>query len=150
MRSARAGTSTSAELVTRSPEETEAAGARLAGRLRSGDLVLLQGPLGAGKTTFVRGLARGLGSRAHVMSPTFQLVRIYEGPLQLAHVDLYRLEAGAGVADLGLEQLLDDGVVVVEWGDRWPALGAARVRLEPVDASTRRLRLSGGGPAWTW
>jgi len=150
VRSARAATSTSAELVTGSPDATEAAAERLARHLRRGDLLLLEGPLGAGKTTFVRGLARGLGSAAHVMSPTFQLVRVYAGPLQLAHVDLYRLEAGAGVADLGLEQLLEDGVVVVEWGDRWPALGAARVRLEPVDASTRRLRLSGGGPAWTW
>jgi len=143
VRSARAGTSTSAELVTRSPEETEAAGARLAGRLRSGDLVLLQGPLGAGKTTFVRGLARGLGSRAHVMSPTFQLVRIYEGPLQLAHVDLYRLEPGAPLADLGLEELLEAGAVVVEWGERLPAAEGFRVTLEPLDDTTRRLR-------WTW
>ena len=139
----RAATSTSVELVTRSPAETEAAGERLAASLRSGDLVLLEGPLGAGKTTFVRGLARGLGSRAHVMSPTFQLVRIYEGPLQLAHVDLYRLEAGAGVADLGLEELLDAGVVVVEWGDRLPRAEGMRVSLEPLDQTTRRLR-------WTW
>jgi tRNA threonylcarbamoyladenosine biosynthesis protein TsaE len=108
------------------------------------------GPLGAGKTTFVRGLARGLGSPARVMSPTFQLVRVYAGPLQLAHVDLYRLEPGAGVADLGLEQLLDDGAVVVEWGDRWPSLAGARVTLEPVEESTRLLRLTGGGPGWTW
>jgi tRNA threonylcarbamoyladenosine biosynthesis protein TsaE len=102
--------------------------------------VLLEGPLGAGKTTFVRGLARGLGSRAEVVSPTFQLVRIYEGPLQLAHVDLYRLEAGAGLAELGLEDLLDRGVVVVEWGDRLPTAEGLRVSLEQVDETTRRLR----------
>ncbi len=77
------------------------------------------------------------------MSPTFQLVRIYDGPLQLAHVDLYRLEAGAGVAELGLEELLDAGVVVVEWGDRLPSAEGLRVSLEPVDDTTRRLR-------WTW
>jgi len=91
----------------------------------------------------VRGLARGLGSRAQVMSPTFQLVRIYAGPLQLAHVDLYRLEPGADLAELGLEQLLDEGAVVVEWGDRLPAAGGMRIILEPLDESTRRLR-------WTW
>lgn len=136
--------------MTRSPEATEAAAERLAHHLRRGDLLLLEGPLGAGKTTFVRGLARGLGAQAHVMSPTFQLVRVYAGPLQLAHVDLYRLEPGAGVADLGLEHLLDEGVVVVEWGDRWPALAAARVTLEPIEESARRLRLSGGGPEWSW
>ena len=105
--------------------------------------MLLEGPLGAGKTTFVRGLARGLGSNAHVMSPTFQLVRIYEGRLQLAHVDLYRLDSGAGLAELGLEELLDAGAVVVEWGDRLPRAEGLRVRLEPVDETTRRLR-------WTW
>jgi tRNA threonylcarbamoyladenosine biosynthesis protein TsaE len=136
--------------VTRSPEATEAAAERLARHVRRGDLLLLVGPLGAGKTTFVRGLARGLGTQAHVMSPTFQLVRVYAGPLQLAHVDLYRLERGAGMADLGLEELLDDGAVVVEWGDRLPLLAGARVTLEPVDESTRRLRLTGGGPEWTW
>jgi tRNA threonylcarbamoyladenosine biosynthesis protein TsaE len=136
--------------VTRSPEATETAAERLARHLRRGDLLLLEGPLGAGKTTFVRGLARGLGTQAHVMSPTFQLVRVYAGPLQLAHVDLYRLEQGAGVADLGLEELLDEGAVVVEWGDRLPSLAGARVTLQPVDESTRRLRLTGGGPAWTW
>jgi tRNA threonylcarbamoyladenosine biosynthesis protein TsaE len=136
--------------VTRSPEATEAAAERLARHLRRGDLLLLVGPLGAGKTTFVRGLARGLGSPAHVMSPTFQLVRVYAGPLQLAHVDLYRLEPGAGMADLGLEQLLDEGAVVVEWGERLQALAAPRVTLQPIDESTRLLRLTGGGPGWTW
>jgi len=105
--------------------------------------VLLEGPLGAGKTTFVRGLARGLGSDAQVMSPTFQLVRIYEGRLQLSHVDLYRLDPGAELVELGLEELLDAGAVVVEWGDRLPRAEGLRVRLEPVDEMTRRLR-------WTW
>lgn len=141
--SARTATTTSAELVTRSPEETERAGEELAGRLRAGDLLLLEGPLGAGKTTFVRGLARGLGSTADVMSPTFQLVRVYLGRLQLAHVDLFRLDAGAGLDDLALDELLDQGVVVVEWGDRLPAAPGRRITLEAVDESTRRLR-------WTW
>jgi tRNA threonylcarbamoyladenosine biosynthesis protein TsaE len=107
-----------AETRSRSPEETEAAGEELAATLQVGDLLLLAGELGAGKTTFVRGLARGLGSGGRVQSPTFQLVRVYPGRIQLAHVDLYRLESGAELADLGLDDLLEQGVVAVEWGDR--------------------------------
>ncbi len=93
-------------------------GEELAATLRVGDLLLLAGELGAGKTTFVRGLARGLGISAGVQSPSFQLVRVYRGLLQLAHVDLYRLEASAELADLGLDEMLEEGVVAVEWGDR--------------------------------
>lgn len=104
--------------TTTSPEETEAAGEELGRGLRKGDVVLLKGELGAGKTTFVRGIARGTGSTAPVASPTFQLVRIYPGRLQLAHVDLYRIEDSTELADLGLDELADDGAVVVEWGDR--------------------------------
>ena len=111
-------TGTLPERVTRSAAETEALGEELAANLAPGDLLLLAGELGAGKTTFVRGLARGLGIGAGVQSPTFQLVRVYAGRIQLAHVDLYRLEAGANLADLGLDDLLDQGVVAVEWGDR--------------------------------
>jgi tRNA threonylcarbamoyladenosine biosynthesis protein TsaE len=106
------------ERVSRSAAETEALGEELAAGLARGDLLLLAGELGAGKTTFVRGLARGLGIVSGVQSPTFQLVRVYPGRIQLAHVDLYRLEAGANLADLGLDDLLDQGVVAVEWGDR--------------------------------
>ena len=143
---------TSAELVTDSPEATEAAGERLARHLRAGDLLLLEGPLGAGKTTFVRGLARGLGTRGDVMSPTFQLVRVYPGPLQLAHADLYRLERASELAQLGFDELLDEGVLVVEWGDRLAEApdAAARVLLEPVDETHRRIRVEGGRPGWTW
>ena len=106
------------ERVSRSAAETEALGEELAAGLARGDLLLLAGELGAGKTTFVRGLARGLGIVSGVQSPTFPLVRVYPGRIQLAHVDLYRLEAGANLADLGLDDLLDQGVVAVEWGDR--------------------------------
>jgi tRNA threonylcarbamoyl adenosine modification protein YjeE len=139
-----------AELVTASPEETEAAAAGLAGRLARGDLLLLIGELGAGKTTFVRGLARGMGLEADVMSPTFQLVRVYPGPLQLAHIDLYRLSNTAELADLGLEELLEDGVVAVEWGDRLEACPGVRVRLETLDPDRRRLRLEGAPATWSW
>jgi len=111
-------TGTLPERVTRSAAETEALGEELAANLAPGDLLLLAGELGAGKTTFVRGLARGLGSSGAVQSPTFQLVRVYPGRIQLAHVDLYRLESGAELADLGLDDLLEQGIVAVEWGDR--------------------------------
>ncbi len=130
------------ELVTASAAETEAEGERVGGTLRAGDLLLLDGPLGAGKTTFVRGLARGVGSEAHVASPTFQLVRVYPGRIALAHVDLYRLEAPAELRDLGLEELLDEGAVVVEWGDRLETDGATRIVFEVLDGDRRRLTFS--------
>jgi tRNA threonylcarbamoyladenosine biosynthesis protein TsaE len=141
---------TTTELITGTPEETEAAAARLGRRLGSGDLVLLVGELGAGKTTFVRGLARGMGVEGPVVSPTFQLVRVYRGPVPLAHVDLYRLGGGADLADLDLDGLLDGGAVAVEWGDRLdPAGDALRVVIEPVDPGRRRLTLE-GPPRWSW
>jgi tRNA threonylcarbamoyladenosine biosynthesis protein TsaE len=129
------------DLVTNSAAETEAAGESFGGGLQQGDLLLLEGDLGAGKTTFVRGLARGAGSPAHVASPTFQLVRVYPGRLQLAHVDLYRVEAGDELGDLGLDELLDEGAVVVEWGNRLEAPEAALLSIEHLGGDRRRLRL---------
>jgi tRNA threonylcarbamoyl adenosine modification protein YjeE len=129
------------DLVTSTPAETESAGEQFGQGLTQGDLVLLEGDLGAGKTTFVRGVVRGVGSSAHVASPTFQLVRVYPGRLQVAHVDLYRLQDGAELADLGLDELLDQGAVVVEWGDRLDAPEAALVSIEHLGGDRRHLRL---------
>ena len=85
------------------------------------------------------------------MSPTFQLVRVYRGDLQLAHADLYRLQSSAELGDLGLEDLLEEGVVAVEWGDRIAPEGAARVVIEPLgETESRKLRLEGGRPDWSW
>ena len=113
--------------------DTEALGRRLAGLLRAGDLVVLSGPLGAGKTALVRGLAAGLGVRGAVTSPTFVLARLHRGPLPLLHVDAYRLrEAGAGLDaldDLDLDAALEDGVTAVEWGEGLVE-GLADARLE--------------------
>jgi tRNA threonylcarbamoyladenosine biosynthesis protein TsaE len=134
-------TTTSRELVTDSPEATEAAASRLAAHLAVGSLLLLRGEMGAGKTTFVRGLARGCGSRALVASPTFQLVRVYPGRVQLAHVDLYRLGESSELGDLGLEELLDQGAVVVEWGDRIDPPEAAVPSIEHLGGDRRRLTL---------
>ena len=111
-------------------------------RLRPGDVVLLKGELGAGKTTFVRGVAQGTGSRVEVASPTFQLVRVYPGRVQLAHVDLYRVETGAELRDLGLEELADQGAVVVEWGDRIQVEGAAEIEIEHRGGDRRLIRTS--------
>lgn len=109
-------------------------------RLETGDVVLLTGELGAGKTTFVRGVARGAGSTAPVASPTFQLVRIYPGRVQLAHVDLYRVEHQAELADLGLDELAGQGAVVIEWGDRLNVPGAALVEMEHLGGDRRLVR----------
>ena len=130
------------DAVTNSPAETEAAGEELGRELKQGDLILLEGDLGAGKTTFVRGVARGAGSSAHVASPTFQLVRVYPGLVQIAHVDLYRLESGAELVDLGLEELLDQGAVVVEWGDRLEVDTGALLSIEHLGGDRRRLRMA--------
>jgi tRNA threonylcarbamoyladenosine biosynthesis protein TsaE len=129
------------DLVTASPAETEAFGERFGKRLRPGDLVLLVGELGAGKTTFVRGVARGAGSSAPVASPTFQLVRMYAGRVQLAHIDLYRIKTTSELADLGLDELLDQGAAVVEWGERLDAPKAALVRLEHLEGNRRMIRV---------
>jgi tRNA threonylcarbamoyladenosine biosynthesis protein TsaE len=105
--------------VTVSAAATERLGAALAAGLRPGDVLVLTGPLGAGKTRLVAGLARGLGATARVRSPSFTLLNEYRGRLPLHHLDLYRLE-GAEVDGLGLEELVEDGVLVAEWGERLP------------------------------
>ncbi len=128
------------DLVSNSAAETERTGQLLGERLRAGDVVLLTGELGAGKTTFVRGVAQGTGSNAPVASPTFQLVRIYPGRLQIAHVDLYRVEDSAELRDLGLEELAEQGAVVVEWGERLDVDGAALIEFEHLGGDRRLIR----------
>lgn len=133
-----------AETVTTSEEETSAAGARLGESLQAGDVVLLYGDLGAGKTAFVRGLAQGLGAPGdEVTSPTFTIVQEYPGRVTLFHVDLYRLEERE-VDDLGLEELiLGDGVVAIEWAERWRGRpdDAIEVRIEDEGEERRRIAM---------
>ena len=132
------------EVLTTSEEETGSAGERLAGSLGAGDVVLLYGDLGAGKTAFVRGLARGLGAAADdVSSPTFTLIQEYSGRVTLYHVDLYRLEPPE-VEDLGIEDLLAaDGVVAIEWAERWAGRpdDAVEVTIDHAGGDQRRIRI---------
>ena len=128
-------------LNTHSEEETADAARTLASTLKSGDVILLSGNLGAGKTAFVRGLATGLGiDPEDVSSPTFTLVHEYRGGrLTLYHADLYRLDTVA-TEDLGLEEMgVSDGVLAIEWPERLAhALpGAREVRIEIIDENTR-------------
>lgn len=105
-------------VTTHSPEATDALAQRIAALLEAGDVILLAGDLGAGKTAFARGLGRGLGVTEPVVSPTFTLAREYVGRLRMVHVDVYRLDTVAELLDLGLDDLAaDDAVMVVEWGD---------------------------------
>ncbi|MDO8476922.1 MAG: tRNA (adenosine(37)-N6)-threonylcarbamoyltransferase complex ATPase subunit type 1 TsaE [Candidatus Rokubacteria bacterium] len=107
------------KVVSRSAQETQALGARLGRRLGRGDVVGCIGPLGAGKTCFLQGLARGLGVMTDVTSPTFVLVNQYRGRLTLYHVDAYRTGSLTELVDLGLEEMLHgEGVTVVEWADK--------------------------------
>lgn len=106
--------------ISHSEKETRDFGKTLAGKLKAGDVLLLVGDLGTGKTTFVKGLAKGLRINPdQVHSPTFVLMNIYEGRLSLFHFDLYRLEQGAELNRLGFEEFLyGDGIAVIEWADR--------------------------------
>jgi len=147
-------------LATASPGATRELAATVAARCVPGDVLLLSGDLGAGKTTFAQGFGRALGIVEPVTSPTFTLVREYgvaDGPggiRVLLHADVYRLEHLAEVADLGLGQLVEDaGVALVEWGDAAePVLGdgALSIRLGAVagDEDRRSVALSADGPAW--
>ena len=134
----------SEQFITRSPEETEALGARLAGALEPGAVVAFTGDLGAGKTAFVRGLARGLGIRDRVTSPTFTIVNEYEGGrLPLFHFDLYRLGCADELFDIGWEDYLArGGVCAVEWSERMEELlepGTIRVDLRQGEDESRRV-----------
>ena len=132
---------------TDSEEQTSAAGEEIASWLEAGDVLLLDGELGAGKTAFVRGLARGLGLPADdVTSPTFTLIQEYRAAgsrLVLYHADLYRLTPRE-VDDLGLGELSEDGILAVEWPDRWsnPPASAYHVRLEHRGENRRSITIS--------
>jgi tRNA threonylcarbamoyladenosine biosynthesis protein TsaE len=109
-------------IETRSPEETMAAGRELAARLAAPALVMLIGDLGAGKTTFTKGIVEGLGvaPKEEVLSPTFSLIHEYDGDPKVYHIDLYRLDRVPELETLGLEDLWEqDAIVIIEWGEKF-------------------------------
>lgn len=134
----------SVDILCRTPAETMSVGRRLAGLLRAGDIVLIEGELGVGKTTFVAGMAEGLGVEEPITSPTFILMRSYPGLLGLTHADVYRLETLAEIEDLELTEVSRDGVLAVEWGtaiEQWMPADHLVVRLSMGDAESRHLQL---------
>lgn len=135
------------ELFSLSEEETFRYGEALGRSLKGGEMILLQGELGSGKTVFARGIAAGLGiAPEQVGSPTFILVDRYVGRLPLYHADLYRLDSEDDMFDLALDEFTASGaVVVVEWGDRLPAPlreGALRVSLADLGDDSRRIGIA--------
>jgi tRNA threonylcarbamoyladenosine biosynthesis protein TsaE len=133
-------------LVARSAAETFEAGRTLAATLRAGDIVLLTGDLGMGKTVFARGLAVGLGVDPEtVRSPTFTLVNPYHGRIPVHHVDLYRIEKDSDLDELGLEEILGGGgVAIVEWAERlgpWMPAACVTVRIEDLGNNRRRVSI---------
>lgn len=138
------------DFFSRSPEQTRRIGMRLGGALRAGDLICLQGDLGAGKTTFVQGIAQGWGSLDSVSSPTFILVNIYRRAdgSQLFHMDAYRLDSTPEAEELDLDSMLAEGALIIEWPERMAGLIPAErlwVNLEHVDDEEREMKFNAHG-----
>ena len=143
-------------MILATEEATRAAGASLAAMLRPGDVILVEGPLGAGKTMLARGLIAALGHEEEVPSPSFAIVQPYDAlALPVWHVDLFRIENPSELAELGLETIRADGVLLVEWPSRagegmWDDR-ALRLSLEPLPDGARRLTvLAGEGWEGRW
>lgn len=136
------------QYLTHGPEETEALGEKLAGRLCPGDIIAYYGDLGAGKTAFTRGLARGLGIHEPVTSPTYTIVNEYlQGRMPLFHFDMYRLESADDLFDIGWEDYLErGGVCAVEWSENVEEAleGAIRVRICRLNDTDRQITVEGG------
>jgi tRNA threonylcarbamoyladenosine biosynthesis protein TsaE len=142
--------SPTAEFVTQSADETERVGERLGRRLVPGDVVALSGELGAGKTCFIRGLARGLGVTQGVSSPTFVIVNQYTGRMPIFHIDAYRTESLTELLDIGFDEYVSgDSVTVIEWSDKLEPLlppGAIRVRISGLGDEPRTIRIDAPEP----
>jgi tRNA threonylcarbamoyladenosine biosynthesis protein TsaE len=138
---------------TKSVDDTRALAAEVAALARPGDLILLAGDLGTGKTAFVQGFARSLGIEEPVTSPAFVLVRSYEGRVPLVHLDVYRLDHLQELIDLGIPEVIDeDAVTLIEWGDVVaPALPTdyLEIGLAPGEADDERvISVHAVGPSW--
>ena len=136
------------EFISHSVGETQKFGAKLAAILQPGDVVALEGELGAGKTCFIQGLARGLGVREkYVASPSFVLIREYKGRFPFYHVDLYRLTPGMEVAGLGLDEYLEgEGVTAIEWAEKAQRLlppHSIRIMMKFLNETERKIIVRG-------
>ena len=133
-------------LISHSPEETQAIGRKLGESAVAGDIYLLKGELGSGKTTLAQGILWGVGADEYARSPTFVLVNEYVARLPVFHIDLYRTGSTHEVADLGLDEyLFGDGVCIVEWPERAPASfpqGYALIEIAVSESTTRRITIS--------
>ena len=145
------------DVISVSPVMTRAIGAAVATQLHVGDVVVLTGELGTGKTVFAQGVGQGLGVTEPIVSPTFTLVREYEGRIPLHHLDVYRLDREQEAIDLGLDELFDGAVTVIEWGEGVRSLlpsDRLEVALELLSPDVanddvRRIGLVGLGPRWS-
>jgi len=129
------------EFISKSPSDTWEIGEMFGKAAKKGDFYTLYGELGAGKTQFVKGMARGIGVKdwQYVVSPSFTIMNVYEGDLILCHVDLYRI-SGSEVEDFALEEFLDNGIVVVEWAQRaaWQD-GVISIKIEALSENERKI-----------
>ena len=138
------------DFFSRSPEQTRSIGMRLGGALQAGDVVCLQGNLGAGKTTFVQGIARGWGSLDSVSSPTFIIVNVYRraDQSQLFHMDAYRLDSTPEAEELDLDSMLAQGPLLIEWPERINGLVPNErlwIQLEHIDEEEREMKFKSSG-----
>lgn len=138
------------DFFSRSPDQTRRIGMRLGRALQTGDVICLQGELGAGKTTFVQGIAQGWGSTDSVSSPTFILVNVYRRADhgQLFHMDAYRLDSTSEAEELDLDSMLADGALIIEWPERMNGLVPEErlwVKFEHVDEEEREMKFKASG-----
>lgn len=135
--------------VVRTLQETALLAEKLLPAMQKAGVVSLEGPLGAGKTHFVKATAHALGISEEVTSPTFTLLQSYSsGELRLHHSDWYRLESAAEALSLGLEEYYGDGLMIIEWGDKFPEIlppEALRIRIEPMTDESRLISLATNG-----
>lgn len=139
--------------LSRSPAETDRIGHLLATHLSPGDVVTLDGPLGAGKSHLARAMVRTLldDPSVEVPSPSYTLVNVYQGAgVEIWHADLYRIADGSELDEIGLEDALESGILLVEWAARWPDLPAEalRITIEPRGDDSRALIIASAAPRW--
>ena len=136
--------------ISHNAEDTVALGKKIARHLKVGSVVSLEGVLGSGKTTMVKGIADGLNIEEHVTSPSFTIMTSYQGDIKLYHIDLYRIHSTDEILDLGIEEVFSgDGISVIEWGDRAAELlpkDCVRIRFELLGCQQRKISIEGCRP----